>query len=641
MDKFTNDLQKIGVPCLSPECGDGVSATVFQQIVTNVNVISNVAGLSGSGYTGNVEFWPFNYGPGNGINIPGASGTAYDFGDAPDTIGNYGSMQVHVHGGGSHKGTVFAFNRFNDGVVADLGIGNKPSGQPDWALSNNANTYSIRKLQVYVAEAPVDSSTQAPSPANSAAPSALPSKAPVSSPTPPAPMPSPIPPASMPPTAGPLAIPNIPDSEGFELVYDLAIPTNPSYQSGRPLYSVDNHLSFSSYNRIAYYLELDNQYVWVSMDKFTDDSSKIGVPCLSLQCGDGVSQTVIQQIVTNVNVVSNVPGLSGSAYDGNVEFWPYNYSPGNSASIPGASSGTFDFGDTAGNDGFYGSMQVHINGGGSYTGTVFAFNRFNDGAVADLGIGNKPTGFPDWSVSNNANMYGVRNLKVFVSNIPTTPPLVDPYIANKNIQDAEGFQLVYALDIPTNPNYAIAKPDYSVDNSLGVSSFSRVAYYMELDGFWVWVSMDKFTSDARQIGVPCLSLECGNGLFPTLMQKVVTNVNVESSIAVLRGSGSTGNIEFWPYNYSPGNAIGIPGASSATFDFGDQCDSPNGNYGSMQVHVHGGSSYTGTIFAFNFFNGGGVADLGIGSKQVGNPDWSLSFNADTWSNRKLRVYVAP
>lgn len=452
--------------------------------------------------------------------------------------------------------------------------------------------------------------------------------------------PAPVPPTTSGPA--PLAIPNIPDSEGFQLVYELDIPTNPNYQFGKPVYSVDNHLDITGFDRVAYYLELDSSYVWVSMDTFTDKSSKIGVPCLSLECGDGVVRTEIQQIVTNVNIDSNVHDLSGSGYSGNVEFWPFNYSPGNYLNIPGASSGTFDSGDTNSGSGNFGSMQVHVHGGGTgYTGTVFAFNRFNDGEVADLGIGDGPTSFTDWSIASNANAYDVRKLKVFVSNVQTTPPLVDPYIANKNIPDAEGFQLVYALDIPTNPNYGVAKPDYSVDNALAVSDFSRIAYYMELDNYWVWVSMDKFTSDARQIGVPCLSLQCGNGVSPTLVQQVVTNVNVKSSIGMLNGSGRLGNVEFWPYNYSPGNALFIPGASGATYDFGDTCDSPNGNYGSMQVHVHGGTGYTGTIFAFNLFNAGAVADVGISNQLSGNPDWSLSFNANIWNNRKLRVYVAP
>jgi len=211
-------------------------------------------------------------------------------------------------------------------------------------------------------------------------------------------------------------IPDIADSEGYELVYELGIPTNPNYRSSGPLYSTDTHLAVSSFNRVAYYLDLGLTHVWVSMDAFTDDSQNIGVPCLSLQCGDGVTPTVIQQIVNNVNVVSNVAGLSGSGYTGNVEFWPYNYSPGNSLSIPGASSSTFDYGDTVDlNNGSFGSMQVHVNGGGGHRGTVFAFNRFNDGAVADLGISNNPNGQPDWSLSSTANIWNNRKLRVYVA----------------------------------------------------------------------------------------------------------------------------------------------------------------------------------------------------------------------------------
>ncbi len=110
----------------------------------------------------------------------------------------------------------------------------------------------------------------------------------------------------------------IPDASDFELVYELDIPTNPTYQTGRPLYSADIQPQ-SSFDRVAYFLELNGDYVWVSMDAFTTDARKIGVPCLSLACGDGMSPTVFQQALTNVNVVSNVPGLGGSGLGGNIE----------------------------------------------------------------------------------------------------------------------------------------------------------------------------------------------------------------------------------------------------------------------------------------------------------------------------------
>jgi hypothetical protein len=70
-------------------------------------------------------------------------------------------------------------------------------------------------------------------------------------------------------------------------------------------------------------------------------------------------------------------------------------------------------------------MQIHIPGQ-----TVFAFNHFNDGSVADLGIGNSNIGLgSDWSMASNVGSYQVRTLKVFTNaqvpvttSTPTTTP---------------------------------------------------------------------------------------------------------------------------------------------------------------------------------------------------------------------------
>jgi len=197
---------------------------------------------------------------------------------------------------------------------------------------------------------------------------------------------------------------SIPEASDFQIAYHLDIPANPAYQAGAPLYSVDNQDSMSDFSRVAYYLELDGDFVWVSMDAFTTDARKIGVPCLHPLCGDGMTPSVFQQALTNVNVVSNVPGLSGTGLKGNIEFWPYNYSPG--------STGSFDTNDANTFSGNFGSMQIHLPLGR----TVFAFNHFNDGSVADLGIGNSEVGFgSDWSLAANAESYLVRTLKVFTN----------------------------------------------------------------------------------------------------------------------------------------------------------------------------------------------------------------------------------
>lgn len=74
-------------------------------------------------------------------------------------------------------------------------------------------------------------------------------------------------------------------------------------------------------------------------------------------------------------------------------------------------SGGFDGNDSNSMSGNFGSMQIHLQ-----EKTVFAFNRFNDGHVADLGIGNSNVGLgTDWSLAENANSYEVKTLKVFTN----------------------------------------------------------------------------------------------------------------------------------------------------------------------------------------------------------------------------------
>src|SRR5436190_5326473 len=69
---------------------------------------------------------------------------------------------------------------------------------------------------------------------------------------------------------------NVPASEtnGFQLVYDLNVPTTANYTaSAPPAYTVNNAAGVSpgSFGRVAYYLELDTgsgpQYVYASMDR--------------------------------------------------------------------------------------------------------------------------------------------------------------------------------------------------------------------------------------------------------------------------------------------------------------------------------------------------------------------------------------
>ena len=112
--------------------------------VTGMSGIVTGTGLAG----GNIEFWPSNYITHNSANVPNASNDTYDFGDQPGGRGNgHGSMQVHNH---DAKQTLFALSNWNGGSGAGLGIGNQPTGHPDWTFAGNAGSYRTKRLRVLV-----------------------------------------------------------------------------------------------------------------------------------------------------------------------------------------------------------------------------------------------------------------------------------------------------------------------------------------------------------------------------------------------------------------------------------------------------------------------------------------------------------
>lgn len=147
MDAFTTDAKLLGVPTVA-------SGSHFQQSVGNITVVSDKPGITTGERlgAGNIEFWPNNYNPKNAAKVPGASESAYDFGDnVADPKDGYGSMQVHNT---AAKQTLFAVNHWSHGRNADLGIGNGTGKNPDWTFSNNAHYYEAGRLRVFVHPAP-------------------------------------------------------------------------------------------------------------------------------------------------------------------------------------------------------------------------------------------------------------------------------------------------------------------------------------------------------------------------------------------------------------------------------------------------------------------------------------------------------
>ncbi|HPD15550.1 MAG TPA: PEP-CTERM sorting domain-containing protein [Planctomycetota bacterium] len=436
-------------------------------------------------------------------------------------------------------------------------------------------------------------------------------------------------------------ITNIPEVtlDGYQLVYTLPIPDSATYNTNPVPYSADYRYKITGpYSRVAYYLELQQganplQYVYVSMDTLTGDTSRIGVPT------SYTSSAPLQRIVNNMNVVSNVPGIVTGAgiATGNVEFWNSNYTAANGLPIPGASGSAYDFGDTV-SAGNYGSMQIHNYGAGQ---TLFAMNRWGGtGGITDLGIGNRPaTVDTDWTFAQNANTYTVKNLQVLVKPSASFAP---SYLSD--VPESSDYQIVYSLPIPQNNcrfNTTGAPYDYANPGGI-VKPYDRVAYYLELQPTvgtrqWAWVSMDTFTRNPYQLGVP--TTVSGGGAY--YFDNVVKNMTVASNVpGVVTGTGiATGNLEFWPSNYSQNSGGRVPGENTGRFDFGDGGYSTGAGHGSMQIHNYGAGQ---TIIGFSDWGGnnpGSNVELGIGNRPTGEPDWTFSDSAGNYTVRNLYVLV--
>ncbi|MGI9470893.1 MAG: sialate O-acetylesterase, partial [Rubripirellula sp.] len=194
----------------------------------------------------------------------------------------------------------------------------------------------------------------------------------------------------------------------YQLVYDLDL----SKLQAELQYDVDRSRQVEPFDRIGYLVELKSkdqgeQKLFVSMQAFTDDAGKIGIPVAS-------SDAMFQQVVSDMDIFSTDPTLNALGRSGNVEFWPHNYAPNNGAEVAGASPSKFDFGDQPGEpqDG-YGSMQVHEPNAKT---TLFSISHWGAGQKADLGIGNgdKMGQHPDWTFAGNAEDYSAKRLRVYV-----------------------------------------------------------------------------------------------------------------------------------------------------------------------------------------------------------------------------------
>ena len=177
---------------------------------------------------------------------------------------------------------------------------------------------------------------------------------------------------------------------------------------------------------------------------------------------------------------------------------------------------------------------------------------------------------------------------------------------------------LYATTTPTRNTSGLIV--YSVDNSetLSGASFQQVRYSMEAQVNntlqYVNASFDAWSG-----------LTVGALRFPaftvTPIQRNVSNLSVESNVsAVTEGSGMTGRLEIWPYNYSPTavDTVSTSG-SSDVYDLDDTISS-SGSFGSFQIHNLTSQE---TVFGWNN-HGNSNPDIGFGDNPYSqNTDWTF------------------
>lgn len=203
--------------------------------------------------------------------------------------------------------------------------------------------------------------------------------------------------------------------EGYFVLYELEPPINGAFHDSTPVpYSADNRGTAPAFDRIAYYLELtrenETQWVYASMDAFSDDATAIGLP------HNQDNPVAHQQNVRNMNVASNVPGIvTGTFMDGgHVEMWPGNYAIEDTYGVYASRDDLYDWGDGPHRiEAGYGTFQIHNPLARQ---TLLAYNHWGVDSEEDddIGIGNQAVENPDWTFAENTAEYTQRRLVILV-----------------------------------------------------------------------------------------------------------------------------------------------------------------------------------------------------------------------------------
>jgi len=221
---------------------------------------------------------------------------------------------------------------------------------------------------------------------------------------------------------------------------------------------------------------------------------------------------------------------------------------------------------------------------------------------------------------------------------PVAPPAESPDVFD-NVPEAEGYELLYTVEIPDRPDFSDGEIPYVVNNMPDWEGpIDRIAYYLTTQeegqprGF-VFASGEAFTQDVSRLRIP------HDGI---LARRPFHDLQVVSNLpgVIARDGGGTGYLEMWSNGTDDDNRWNIIGASDARWDWGD---SPNGNVGGGMFQVHNLTEQQ-VLLAFNRFLSANVCTVGLGNnlvpyRSIIHPDWVANYNCERMTTRVLQVLV--
>ena len=235
-------------------------------------------------------------------------------------------------------------------------------------------------------------------------------------------------------------------------------------------------------------------------------------------------------------------------------------------------------------------------------------NLYNDGSSPEMASESGVTLHENFPELNNDYYY-----------IIPLNGIVDLFYIRMNI-DNGGWMLIYQCDIPYRQNNSI---QYSVDKSLSLGStpIKRVAYYMQNNGIWAWVSFDYQSSEMTHYDIPTGG--SSNNVF--INSNNIYNMNVISNSPNIQNvTNITGYIQTWPSDYS---ISPLDGYNLYNIEYGTSI-----GYGAFNLW---NLNTQDCIFAWNNHNGP-MPNIGFGNGS-GYKDWT--FTNITPINFMFQIFI--